>query len=141
MRVWIGVFVCAVMLGTPDQAAPKKAPYLRIGTLPFIRNLKQYTLPEYPTASVRANVEGLVVTEMRVDSQGRVEFLNILEAPDRHTARAIRSALSRWVFRPPTYRRAPLAMRSRVFVYFRLKPDGPHIVIPGLTDTTSQGGQ
>ncbi len=71
-------------------------------------------MPEYPRESLAAKVVGVAVAEVAFAPNGILEIVNVLQAPDEHTAAAVRAAVSRWKLpagvtgprgEPPTTRR------------------------------------
>lgn len=81
-------------------------------------------LPEYPKASIDSKSTGVAVISVRVDVDGRVEYAEVLEAPDEHIRQSVLSAVKRWTFGPVVS--APGAtdrkrIHGKLILYFRLK--------------------
>jgi hypothetical protein len=86
--------------------------------------------PEYPAASLTTRVAGVVVASVRFELDGKLSTLEILEAPDPHTAAAVRNALARWVV-PPTQvlgRETKSLIRGKLTFYFQVR-DGKGVVL------------
>lgn len=81
--------------------------------------------PEYPAASLTTKVAGVVVASVRFDLDGKLSTVEILEAPDAHTAAAVRDALARWIV-PPTQTKSPI--RGKLTFYFQVR-DGKGVVL------------
>jgi rhodanese-related sulfurtransferase len=86
--------------------------------------------PEYPAETLTTRVAGVVVASVRFDLDGKLSTLEILEAPDPHTAAAVRNALARWVV-PPTQvlgRETKSPIRGKLTFYFQVR-DGKGVVL------------
>jgi rhodanese-related sulfurtransferase len=66
-----------------------------------------------------------VVASVRFDLDGKLSTVEILEAPDAHTAAAVRDALARWIV-PPTQTKSPI--RGKLTFYFQVR-DGKGVVL------------
>ena len=86
--------------------------------------------PEYPAASLTTKATGVVIASVRFNLDGTLGTLEILEAPDPHTAAAVRDALARWVV-PPTQvlgRETKSPIRGKLTFYFQVR-DGKGVVL------------
>ena len=59
-----------------------------------------HPLPIYPESSLREGKEGVAVAAIVADRDGRVEDVELLEAPDEAIGRAVQEALVQWTFHP-----------------------------------------
>ena len=76
-------------------------------------------MPRYPAASLARGIVGVAVAEVSVDTQGRMDSIRILEAPDAAIARSVGDALSRWRFATPEpVLGRPVKLTSRLAFYF-----------------------
>ena len=82
----------------PSQA---KARLVKVGPDSLWRTANVKPLPPYPEASLEAGVEGVVVAEVIVATDGRAESIAILEAPDKRIAESVQTTIREWVFVPP----------------------------------------
>jgi rhodanese-related sulfurtransferase len=78
--------------------------------------------PDFPVASLRAGVDGVVVAQVLVGSDGTMQSADVLEAPDAATGAAVRQALLQWKFRTlNTADGRAAAVRSRFALYFLVR--------------------
>ena len=98
------------------------------------RNAITHPLPEYPSGSIRRGSEGVAVAAIVAGRDGRVESVELLQAPDEEIGQAVRTALEQWTFTPG---RAPveyygegvnIRIQSRMTFYFRIV-DGAGVVL------------
>ena len=79
-------------------------------------------MPEYPSASLAKGVEGVVVSQVFV-ANGRIQRVDLLQAPNEEIGVRVREALMKWVFkndlRAPDG--APAMVRSKVMIYFGIR--------------------
>ncbi|HYC58893.1 MAG TPA: TonB family protein [Thermoanaerobaculia bacterium] len=78
-------------------------------------------IPRYPAAARRANVQGPVVIRGIVRRDGTIDNLEILKDLPYGLGDEARRAVSRWRFRPATYRGEPIDVYYTVTVNFRLQ--------------------
>jgi rhodanese-related sulfurtransferase len=122
-RYVLGVSL-AVVLPTCVEAAPLQREVNR-GEWGLRTSATTAPKPEYPAASLTTRVAGVVVASVRFDLEGKLNTLEILEAPDPHTAAAVRDALARWIV-PPTQTKSPI--RGKLTFYFQVR-DGKGVVL------------
>ena len=82
----------------PSTAWAQQAP----GTInlrePSLRRAASVSpLPEYPQTSLKSKVTGVAVASVSIGRDGRIDKVEILEAPDPDIAAAVREAVERWV--------------------------------------------
>jgi protein TonB len=79
-------------------------------------------LPRYPVTARRAGVQGPVVLRGIVRRDGAIDNVEIIKDLPYGLGDAARDAVSRWRFRPATYRGDPIDVYYTVTVNFRLSP-------------------
>lgn len=99
----------------------------------FLHHVQSWRLPEYPRKSTSKHRAGVVTAKVGVDAQGHVSSVNIVSSPDVHFAETVKLVVSRWVFRPFIEAGNAKPAEATIYVEFRLKPTGPNVIIPGLT--------
>lgn len=89
-------------------------------------------LPVYPRESLAAKVAGVAVAAVRFDVDGRAQSVEILEAPDEHTAAAVREAVSRWTVPGVKVNDRPeaVSVRGKLTFYFQLRDGKGRVVNP-----------
>jgi TonB family protein len=78
-------------------------------------------IPRYPVAARRANVQGPVVIRGIVRRDGTIDNLEVIKDLPYGLGDEARRAVSRWRFRPATYRGEPIDVYYTVTVNFRLQ--------------------
>ena len=79
-------------------------------------------LPRYPMTARRAGVQGSVVLRGIVRKDGTIDDVEVIKDLPYGLGDAARDAVSRWRFRPATYRGDPIDVYYTVTVNFRLTP-------------------
>jgi len=79
-------------------------------------------LPRYPSTARQAGVQGPVVLRGIVRRDGAIDNVEIIKDLPYGLGDAARDAVSRWRFRPATYRGDPIDVYYTVTVNFRLTP-------------------
>lgn len=113
-------------------AEAAKTPTVRIGSGSVLELLVRYRPPRYPTVSLEAHVSGLAVAEVETYTNGAVKVVRVDRAPDKHIANSVRMALRKWKFQPVTINNTPARVKTRIFVYFRLRGGASSVIIAGL---------
>jgi TonB family protein len=78
-------------------------------------------VPRYPAAARRMNVQGAVVVRGIVRRDGTIDNLEVIKDLPGGLGDEARRAVSRWRFRPATYRGEPIDVYYTVTVNFRLQ--------------------
>jgi TonB family protein len=78
-------------------------------------------VPRYPPAARRASVEGAVVVRGIVRRDGTIDNVEVIKDLPYGLGDEARRAVSRWTFRPATYRGEPIDVYYTVTVNFRLQ--------------------
>jgi TonB family protein len=79
------------------------------------------SIPRYPSAARRANVQGSVVVRGIVRRDGTIDNVEVIQNLPHGLGEEARRAVSRWRFRPATYRGEPIDVYYTVTVNFRLQ--------------------
>jgi TonB family protein len=78
-------------------------------------------MPRYPAAARRASVQGSVVVRGIVRRDGSIDNVEIIQDLPHGLGEEARRAVSRWRFRPATFRGEPIDVYYTVTVNFRLQ--------------------
>jgi TonB family protein len=78
-------------------------------------------VPRYPGSARRAGVQGAVVVRGIVRKDGTIDNVEVIKDLPQGLGEAARSAVSRWRFRPATFRGEPIDVYYTVTVNFRLQ--------------------
>ena len=78
-------------------------------------------IPRYPAAARRAGTQGAVVVRGIVRRDGTIDNLEVIKDLPYGLGNEARRAVSRWRFRPATYRDEPIDVYYTVTVNFRLQ--------------------
>jgi TonB family protein len=81
----------------------------------------KFVNPVYPDFAVRAKVDGWVVVEAVIDSQGRSLGTRVVKSSNAVLDQAAVDAVRRWEYRPATREGAPTECIMTVTVVFKLK--------------------
>ncbi len=76
--------------------------------------------PAYPDAARIARIQGPVVLEAIITTEGRVEELRVLTSPSALLSESALSAVGRWRYLPATLNRRPVRVFLTVTVEFKL---------------------
>jgi len=78
--------------------------------------------PKYPDEARKERVQGAVVLEATIETDGRVSETAVVEDPDARLTAAAREAVAKWRFEPARDAKGkPVAVRYRVTVAFKLQ--------------------
>jgi len=100
-----------------DESAPASA--VRVGgAIKEPRKLKNVA-PVYPAVAARGKVEGVVILEIAIQPNGRVEDVRVLRGIPLLDAAAVEAA-RQWVFAPTLFRGVPVSVLMTVSVRFNL---------------------
>ena len=86
--------------------------------------------PHYPTRSLENGAAGVAVASIMVGFDGRIERVDVLEAPDADIAEGLRDALERWVL--PVHPDGPRRTGATMVFYFLIEA-GEGRVVSGLS--------
>ena len=82
--------------------------------------------PQYPTRSLENGAAGVAVVSILVGVDGRMERVDVLEAPDADIAAALQDALERWVL--PVHPSGPLRTAATMVFYFLIEAEEGRVV-------------
>jgi protein TonB len=101
------------------SATEPASPSLRVGgAIKEPRKLKNVA-PVYPDIAARAMVEGVVILEIAIEPNGKVDDVRVLRSIPLLDAAAV-AAARQWVFAPTLYRGVPVSVTMTVSVRFNL---------------------
>jgi TonB family protein len=83
------------------------------------RELLHRVEPEYPEAARQQNIQGAVVLELHIGTNGSVEDVAVVSGPPI-LAQASSDAAKQWKFKPRVVNGSPVEMQTRVTFDFRL---------------------
>jgi TonB family protein len=78
-------------------------------------------IPRYPSSARRANVQGSAVVRGIVRRDGTIDNVEVIQNLPHGLGEEARRAVSRWRFRPATYRGEPIDVYYTVTVNFKLQ--------------------
>lgn len=78
---------------------------------------------QYPAIAKAAHVEGMVVLQATISTQGTVENLHVISGPPMLQAAAM-DAVRTWTYKPYLLNGQPVEVETQVNVIFSLPPDG-----------------
>ena len=93
--------------------------------------------PRYPALSLENGASGVAVASIVVGLDGRMERVDVLEAPDADIAEALQDALERWVL--PVHPSGPLRTAATMVFYFLIEA-GEGRVVSGLSLAAERTG-
>ncbi len=104
--------------------------------------------PGYPARSLENGAAGVAVASILIGSDGRMERVEVLEAPDADIAEAVRNALGRWVLPQRLFEgnpRGPFKVASTMVFYFLIEAgegrvvSGPILAAERVADHSAAG--
>ena len=93
--------------------------------------------PQYPSRSLESGAAGVAVASIVVGLDGRMERVDVLEAPDADIAEALQDTLERWVL--PVHPSGPLRTAATMVFYFLIEA-GEGRVVSGLSLAAERTG-
>jgi len=96
------------------------------------RQAEKKPLPEYPRDALSKNTEGLVVVEVSVNPNGRIDRLDILEASGQLFSASVQEALRQWMFVPVTISGISdlSRMEGKLTFYYRIVGGKGVVMVP-----------
>jgi len=82
--------------------------------------LKKRIEPEYPSDAKKAGIEGTVVLEAMIGTDGRIHDLRVMSAPEASLAASSFAAVSQWEYRPYVMGGRTVPVQTTVTVTFSL---------------------
>jgi periplasmic protein TonB len=77
--------------------------------------------PRYTQPAIKAGIQGVVILELIIDPQGRVESADALRGLPLGLTKSALDAVKQWRFQPSTYNDHPVSVRYILTVNFHLK--------------------
>jgi protein TonB len=120
MRWTAGLMGAALLASAPVWAAPQQAPPVRVGgDIKEPKKIKHVD-PVYPEEAKSAGVQGVVILEVVIGTDGKVKSTKILRSvPLLDNAAA--DAVKQWVYTPTLLNGEPVELLMTVTVNFTLK--------------------
>lgn len=84
-------------------------------------NARQIVLPTYPREKLLQAVEGTVLVDFTIGTDGKVGATRVVSSPDNVLSEAALQAVGQWVFDPPTKDGSPRTYPVRIPLEFRLR--------------------
>ena len=123
--MFCGLLLClGVLLQTPTPMVPTRA---NVTEATLRKYIAKSELPLFPRESAKRKTEGVAVTVIDVNAEGKVVAVSVLEAPDDRISQAVERSLRRWKFNAPTIGGRPVAIRGKLTFYF-VFDDGKAVV-------------
>lgn len=140
--LWLaaGIIVSGTVSHVPSAAEQQVRPSGRIKATD--KQLREWAIrapvPAYPKASLAKKATGVVVAAIRTNTIGATEAVEILQAPDAETGRAVHDTLMQWTFRP----QFGMATEGTLVFYFLIKgPQGVVLSPVEMREVTSPGAK
>lgn len=123
------LFVSLLLSGACGRVPndPNEDPLRQVATTshPAIEDLAEHKpFPRYPARSLENGAAGVSVASIRFGFDGRMERVDVLEAPDADIADAMRDALGRWVLPQTLFEddpRGPFKAAATMVFYFLIE--------------------
>ena len=98
--------------------------------------------PRYPARSLENGAAGVAVASIRLGPDGRMEQVDVLEAPDTDIADALRGALEHWALPRARFEEHPRGLHklSATMVFYFLIEAGEGRVVSGLSLAFERAG-
>lgn len=103
----------------PVEAAHPEGPIRAGGDVTRPELVSRFT-PEYTLAARRARIQGVVIVEVTIDTEGNVNVVKVLKPLPMGLDRMAVDAVKEWKFRPATLRGKPVEVFYNLTVNFRL---------------------
>jgi TonB family protein len=133
--------ICVVRSGRGQQAANPAATTaptpIRISAGVMAGRRISGDMPVYPADAGAGQVQGAVVLQALISSQGRVENLRVITGPPMLQSAAI-DAVRTWIYKPYLLNGEPVAVQTQINVIFSLASDLP-AAAPGAQSTQAAG--
>lgn len=108
------------LMGTPENKVNVDVEYAPLFSVTRMPSFKVQIKPEYPEEARRLGIEGVVLLEVAISSEGKVLDVAIIDDPGFGLGESARSAILRSEFEPAMSESTPVAVRVRIPVRFRL---------------------
>lgn len=108
------------LVGTPENKVNENIEYAQLFSITKMPSFKLQVKPEYPAEARRLGIEGVVLLEVAISSEGKIMEVKIIEDPGFGLGDAARTAILKSEFEPAMSDGTPVAVRVRIPVRFRL---------------------
>lgn len=108
------------LMGIPENRVNENVEYAPLFSVTKMPSFKLQVKPEYPAEARRLGIEGVVLLEVAISSDGRVLEVNVIQDPGFGLGESARSAIMKSEFEPAMSGSTPVAVRVRIPVRFRL---------------------
>lgn len=102
-----------------DEQAKFNAGRMRVGGEFLKSNLIQQVPPVYPPVAKEAGIEGVVVLEVEINPEGRVEDVRVVTGRPELTQAAV-DAVKQWVYKPTLMNGVPIEVVTTITVNFSI---------------------
>jgi hypothetical protein len=130
--------ICAMLLGGNMHA---QGHGIHLQEMALRKYAKHIIMPIYPNASIASRSSGVAVVGILVNEKGRVIFVQQIQAPDRHIAKAVEEAVREWIFSVPDEMKLNESegrmLTSKLTFYFQIKDKHPTVLNPADFSTAS----
>lgn len=92
--------------------------------------VKLMVRPVYPKDAIRRNICGVAVVEVRINVDGKITGLDVVEAPSDSIAKSVFEAVSEWKFAPHTSAGRRVIVHGAITFYFVLNDSTPKVLDP-----------
>lgn len=146
------LLVVLLLCGACDRAqvGPREnaLPVDRTGQAAIEALASQKPFPGYPARSLENGAAGVAVASILIGSDGRMERVDVLDAPDADIGRAVRDALGRWMLPQHLFEgdpRGPFKVSATMVFYFLIEAgearvvSGPALAAAGADDRAEAG--
>lgn len=113
-----------VVIELPDPPPPPPDPPPTIVTADFeiaAPTIEYRVEPRYTEPARRAGIEGVVILELIIDTEGRVESVNALRGLPLGLTKSAIDAVKQWQFEASTYKGNPVSVRYILTINFNLR--------------------
>ena len=113
-----------VVIELPDPPPPPPDPPPTIVTADFeiaAPTIEYRVEPRYTEPARRAGIEGVVILELIIDTEGRVESVNALRGLPLGLTKSALDAVKQWQFEASTYKGNPVSVRYILTINFNLR--------------------
>jgi len=109
----------AIGVQSAASLEPEKARVVELSFADAERSLLHRVEPDYPDAALQQHVQGQVLLDVRIGTDGSVQGLRVASGPAQ-LAQAATDAVRQWRFRPRSEKGSPVAVQTTVTLSFRL---------------------
>lgn len=131
-RLLVVLMLCSACGRGPDGLREDPALPVTRTSHPAIEDLAEHKpFPHYPARSLENDAAGVAVASILLGVDGRMERVDVLEAPDADIAEAVRDALGRWMLPQELFEddlRGPFKVAATMVFYFLIEAGEGRVV-------------